>query len=105
MHFEDGASASGPDDRVSTGAWIEVTSPIADVLGALAKAIHHTQASLAGVSIAVTERETLLLNERAWALFGDVLASLPNLATRPAAPRSSKPIRFLLLSGGDEGLA
>jgi len=30
---------------------------------------------------------------------------LPNLATRPAAPRSSKPIRFLLLSGGDEGLA
>ncbi|MET0229437.1 MAG: hypothetical protein ABW186_00735 [Rhodanobacteraceae bacterium] len=104
MHFEDGASASAPRDRVSSGAWIEVTGPIADVLAALAKAIQHAPGTLAGASIAVTERETLLLNERAWALFADVLSSLPDLATRPAVPKESRPIRFLLLSGGDNGV-
>ncbi len=105
MHFDDGASAFAPADRTSAGAWIEVTGPIADALGALAKAIQHTPGSLAGASIAVTEQETLLLNERAWTLFADALASLPNLVTRPAAPKRSKPIRFLLLSGGDDSLA
>jgi hypothetical protein len=84
--------------------WIEVTGPIADVLGVLAKAIQHAPGTLAGATIAVTANETLLLNERAWALFADALAALPNLVTRPPAPKVSKPIRFLLLSGGDDGV-
>jgi len=104
MHFDDGTSASAPGTRAA-GIWIEVTGPIADALGALAKAIQHTPGSLAGASIAVTEHETLLLNERAWALFADVLTKLPDLVTRPPVPRPSRPIRFLLLSGGDEGVA
>lgn len=102
MPFDDGTSASAPADRAFTGTWIEVTGPIADVLGALAKAIQHAPGTLDGASIAVTERETLLLNERAWALFAEALATLPDLATRAALPPPSKPIRFLLLSGGDE---
>ena len=104
MHFDDGASASGPSDRTSAGVWIEITGPIADALGALAKAIQNAPGSLAGASIAVTEHETLLLNERAWALFADALMALPNLATRTSPPVRSKPIRFLLLSGGDDGV-
>jgi hypothetical protein len=103
MHFEDGASASARADRVS-GTWTEVTGPIADVLGVLARAIQHAPGTLAGASIGVTEHETLVLNERAWALFADALATLPNLVTRPAPANASKPIRFLLLSGGDEGV-
>lgn len=105
MHFDDGASASASSEFVRTGAWIEVTGPIADALGALARAIQHAPGTLAGASIAVTEHETLLLNERAWALFADALGALPNLATRPSVPGHSKPIRFLLLSGGDDGVA
>lgn len=104
MHFDDSAAASASTDLASTGAWIEVTGPIADVLGALARAIQHAPGTLAGASIAVTEHETLLLNERAWSLFADTLATLPNLATRPSVRSHSKPIRFLLLSGGDEGI-
>ena len=105
MHFDDGASAFAFADRVSADAWIEVTSPIADVLGALAKAIQCSPGALSGASIAVTEHETLLLNERAWALFADALAALPDLATRASVPERSRPIRFLLLSGGDDGVA
>jgi hypothetical protein len=105
MHFDDGGRASAPADRVSTGAWIEVTGPIADALAALAKAIQHTPGALAGASIAVTQHETLLLNERAWTLFADALGALPNLATRASAQDRAKPIRFLLLSSGDEGVA
>ena len=105
MHFDDGASASAHADRLAAGPWIEITGPIADVLGALARAIQNAPGSLAGASIAVTERETLLLNERAWALFADALSALPDLATRTSVPSPSKPIRFLLLSGSDEGVA
>src|ERR1700759_4679523 len=105
MHFDDGSSAFDFADRVSTGTWVEVTGPIADVLGVLAKAIQTSPGALAGASIAVTERETLLLNERAWTLFADALAALPNLATRASVPEQSRPIRFLLLSGGEDGVA
>lgn len=105
MHFDDGSSPQLPVDRIAPGPWIEITGPIADVLGALARAIQQTPGALAGASIAVTERETLLLNERAWALFADALAALPDLSTRTSIPAPSKPIRFLLLSGGDEGVA
>jgi len=105
MHFDDGASGFAFADRVSSDAWIEVTGPVADVLGTLARAIQSSPAALSGASIAVTERETLLLNERAWTLFAEALVALPDLATRASAPERSKPIRFLLLSGGDHGVA
>jgi hypothetical protein len=101
MDFDDGASAAASPAHAFGGSWIEVMGPIADALGALAKAIQHTPGSLAGASIAVSEHETLLLNERAWALFAEVLATLPNLATRPA-PAQSKPLRFLLIGSGDD---
>jgi hypothetical protein len=101
MHFDDAASAAAAAARASAGAWIEIAGPISDALGALAKAIQHTPGSLAGASIAVTEHETLLLNERAWTLFADVLATLPDLVVRPA-PNRSKPLRFLLIASGED---
>jgi hypothetical protein len=102
MHFDDGGSSGAAFPAEAFGdAWIEVTGPIADALGALAKAIQHTPGSLAGASIAVTEHETLLLNERAWTLFAGVLTTLPHLVARPA-PDRSKPLRFLLIGSGDD---
>ena len=101
MHFDDGASGAAHPVHAFGTAWIEITGPIADALGVLAKAIQNTPGSLGGASIAVTEHETLLLNERAWELFAGVLASLPDLVTRPA-PGRTKPLRFLLIGSSED---
>jgi hypothetical protein len=105
MHFDDGAAAFASADLAAIGPWVEVTGPIADALGALARAIQNAPGTLAGASIAVSDHETLLLNERAWALFEGALATVPDLATRAPVPGHARPIRFLLLSGGEKGIA
>jgi hypothetical protein len=92
----DVAGEVGPIDL-----WVEVVGPIVDVLNVLARAIHATPDPLAGASIAVTERGTLLLNQRAWILFGAALKTLPNLVTQHNSRDESKPIRFLLVSSDD----
>jgi hypothetical protein len=73
----------------SVDLWVEVLGPIVDVLNVLARAIHETRETLDGASIAVTERGTLLLNQRAW------------LITQHSSREASKPIRFLLVAAGD----
>ena len=81
--------------------WVEVVGPIVDVLNVLARAIHETPATLSGASIAVTERGTLLLNQRAWIVFAAPLKTLPALVTKHSTRDETKPIRFLLLASED----
>jgi hypothetical protein len=85
----------------SVDLWVEVLGPIVDVLNVLARAIHETRETLDGASIAVTERGTLLLNQRAWILFAAALKTLPALITQHSSREASKPIRFLLVAAGD----
>jgi hypothetical protein len=89
---------SGECDSVDL--WVEVVAPVVDALNVLARAIHETP-TLTGASIAVTERGTLLLNQRAWILFGTPLKTLPTLVTQHGSREESKPIRFLLVASSD----
>jgi len=86
---------------VSADLWVEVIGPIVDALNVLARAIHETPDTLNGASIAVTERGTLLLNQRAWILFASALKTLPSLTTQHSSREASKPIRFLLVASAD----
>jgi len=66
-------------------------------MGALADLVQRTQGSLAGASIAKSDRGTLLLNAQAWALFGEALKrEIAGLVVVMPARDSSKPIRFVL---------
>ncbi len=96
----DAPSEDGPVDLS-----VEVVGPIVDALNVLARAIHETPEALTGASIAVTERGTLLLNQRAWILFAAALKTLPALVTRHSSRDESKPIRFLLIAGSEADLA
>ena len=51
---------------------------------------------LPGAAIAISERGTLLLNQRAWSLCGSMLEALPNLEATEASLEDAKPVRFLL---------
>jgi hypothetical protein len=94
-------SADIPSECGTVDLLVEVVGPIVETLNALARAIHETSESLAGASIAVTERGTLLLNQRAWILFASALKVVPRLVTRHASRAESKPIRFLLVASDD----
>jgi len=94
---------SAPPADISNGRdpvdlWVEVIGPIVDALNVLAREIHQTPDTLVGASIAVTERGTLLLNQRAWIVFASALKTLPTLITKHSSRDESKPIRFLLVA-------
>jgi len=84
--------------------WVEIVGPIVDALHVLAQAIQATHGSLSGASIAVTERGTILLNQRAWILFAAALKTLPALVTKHSSRDESRPIRFLLVASENAGL-
>jgi hypothetical protein len=78
---------------------IEIVSPIADAMGVLAELIQRTRGSLAGASIAKSDRGTLLLNSHAWSLFGEALRrEIVDLVVLQPARDSSTPIRFVLVT-------
>jgi hypothetical protein len=101
MVLDSASPAAVPSERTPVDLWVEVVGPIVEVLNVLARAIHETPDTLAGASIAVTERGTLLLNQRAWILFAAPLKTLPMLVTRHSSRDESKPIRFLLVASSD----
>jgi hypothetical protein len=78
---------------------VEVVSRVSDALGALADLISEMPGSLDGASIAKSDHGTLLLNRRAWEIFGDALHSrIPELhVVKPAHP-FSKPLKFVLVA-------
>jgi hypothetical protein len=101
MVLDSAASADVSGECRPLDLWVEIVGPIVDALHVLARAVQGTRDSLAGVSIGVTERGTLLLNQRAWILFAAALKTLPSLVTKHSSCEESKPIRFLLLAGGE----
>lgn len=102
MILDGSPPADVSSERGSVDLWVEVVGPIVDVLNVLARAIHETPETLLGASIAVTERGTLLLNQRAWILFAPPLKTLPSLVTKHSSRDESKPIRFLLAASDAE---
>jgi hypothetical protein len=97
----DSAPPADVSSERASDLWVEIVGPIVDALHVLARAIQATHGSLAGASIAVTERGTLLLNQRAWIMFAAALKTLPELITKHSSREESKPIRFLLVASGD----
>lgn len=80
-------------------ASVEISSPIADCMRALARAIQETRGSLAGASIARSRQGTLILNPAAWQLFGaDLRRDVPDLVVIDPAREPSGPLRFLLVT-------
>jgi hypothetical protein len=101
MILEGAPPADVSSERGPVDLWVEVVGPIVDALNVLARAIHDARDTLDGASIAVTERGTLLLNQRAWILFASALKTLPALVTQHSSREASKPIRFLLVASED----
>lgn len=101
MLLEIASPAAASSEPGSADLWVEVVGPIVDALNVLARAIHETRDTLDGASIAVTERGTLLLNQRAWILFATALKTLPALITKHNSREASKPIRFLLVASSE----
>ncbi|HJT99359.1 MAG TPA: hypothetical protein VJ696_13665 [Rhodanobacteraceae bacterium] len=73
-----------------------MTHPLPDAFRALANCVEHEAMELPGAAIAISERGTLLLNQRAWSLCGSMLEALPNLEATEASLEDAKPVRFLL---------
>jgi hypothetical protein len=86
------SAAEGPAD----GQWVEVMEPLADAMNIVSTQLLQEPTSLAGVSIAVTERGTLMLNALAWALFAESLRALSGLRTKNATLDDVMAVRFLL---------
>jgi hypothetical protein len=105
MVLDSANTAKVPDASGSIDLWVEVVGPIVDALHVLARAIQETPDTLAGASIGVTERGTLLLNQRAWILFADALKTLPMLVTKHSSRDESRPVRFLLVASSDVDIA
>ena len=82
--------------ELSANTWVEIVAPVADASRALAEAVQDPSASLVGVTIAVSDRNTLLLNDAAWRLFADTLNALPDLRVSTSVTEGPKPVRFLL---------
>ena len=100
MSHADGHSPeSGGAARIQPVRRIEIVSPVADAMGVLAELMQRTRGSLAGASIAKSDRGTLLLNAHAWSLFGEALRrELPDLLVLQPARDSSTPIKFVLVT-------
>ena len=100
MSDADGNSrAPGAPGNVESSDSVEILSPIADAMKALAKAIQETPGSLWGASIATGARGTLILNRAAWRLFeSDLRREIPDLVIVEPARAASQPVRFLLMT-------
>lgn len=105
MALDSAPSAEPASDAGALDLWVEIVGPIVEALHVLAQAIQATHGSLTGASIAVTERGTILLNQRAWILLAPTLKTVPSLVTRHSSREESKPIRFLLVASGDASRA
>lgn len=99
MTFDSAPPAEVSSECGSIDLLVEVVGPIVAAMNVLAREIDSTSDTLSGASVAVTERGTLLLNQRAWIVFASALKTLPALATQHSSREESKPIRFLLLAG------
>ncbi|HEX5122349.1 MAG TPA: hypothetical protein VFV97_03810 [Rhodanobacteraceae bacterium] len=101
MSQADGHTPSDGEDThpVHAARRIEIISPVADAMGVLADLMQRASGSLAGASIAKSDRGTLLLNPHAWSLFGEALRrELADLVVAHPARESSTPIHFVLVS-------
>lgn len=82
--------------------FIEIVSPVADALGELADLVTTTSGDLKGASLGKSERGTVLLNARAWELFGDELRRrLPQMVVHEPSREGLTPIRFILVSSDE----
>lgn len=81
--------------------WVEVVDPLADAMNLLAGAIQATSGELTGVSIALTDVGTLVLNQRAWLMYGEALKTLYGLKTRHVTRDETKPVRSLLIAADE----
>jgi hypothetical protein len=92
-------NATQDADAVAASAFdtVEIVSRVSDALGALADLIREVSGGLAGASIAKSDHGTLLLNQRAWDLFGELLRDrIPDLRIVQPAHASSKPLKYVL---------
>jgi hypothetical protein len=100
MSHADGNAGKGTSAATSASDTVEIVSRVSDALGALADLISNVPGSLAGASIAKSDRGTLLLNRRAWELFGEPLCErIPELRVVEPAHAASKPLKIVLAAG------
>lgn len=90
-------TASGSLGTAERARWVEVTRPLADAMRALAACVKGSAPALDGASIAVTERGTLVLNERAWELCRARMNGVPGLKSTLVDLDQLGPLRFLLV--------
>lgn len=82
--------------------FVEIISPVADALGELADLVTAASGQLTGASLGKSERGTLLLNARAWELFGaELRRRLPEMVVHEPSRDGLTPIRFILVSSDE----
>lgn len=79
--------------------WIEILAPVEAASAVIAQAIEELPALPAGISIAHSERGTILLNQAAWTALHPILKAIDGLQMQHSIESAgSRAIRFSVLT-------
>jgi hypothetical protein len=78
--------------------WIEIIAPVEAASAIIAQALQNSSTPLVGISIAESERGTILLNQQAWTTLHPILKAIDGLQTQHSfEPIGSRAIKFCVL--------
>jgi hypothetical protein len=101
MDIEPRESAASPP-AVALDAftlWIEILAPVEAASAVIAQAIQGMPSPPVGLSIAHSERSTILLNQAAWTALHPILKGIAGLQTQHSTePVGSRAIKFSVLT-------
>jgi hypothetical protein len=93
-----GAARTPPVDPAAAELWIEILAPVEAASAIIAQAVQNMPTPLMGISIAESERGTILLNQQAWTALHPILKAIEGLQTQHSTePIGSRAIRFCVL--------
>jgi hypothetical protein len=99
MNIEQSGAAATVSRGEPADPWIEIVAPVESASAVIAQALQNLPIPLAGVSVAVSERGTILLNQCAWTVLYPILKALDGLQTRLSSePLGWGEIKFCVLT-------
>jgi hypothetical protein len=96
--FDGGTAPTAPVGQGAGELWIEILAPVEAASAIIAQAIQNMPIPLVGISIAESERGTILLNQQAWTALHPILKAIEGLQTQHSIePIGSRAIKFCVL--------
>ena len=94
-----GSAAPAPMAHGVVTLWIEILAPVEAASAIIAQAIQDMPSPPVGLSIAHSERSTILLNQAAWTVLHPILKGIDGLQTQHSTePVGSRALRFSVLT-------